>query len=416
MAKNEPFKTPGINLSRPAPIGTNGSVQQVNPAVYTDDTGNLVFRDNFVTKQLGVESLSLRDLYTRANGVFMQDGGIWFRDEKVSRPYSLKEIIDSCKKWKENLATGSLWWIGRTAFDHSACANLPRQDDPAGVNKVWSIDRFLSQENKFSNCLSPNPSAVYENLTNGQGKYKWFDVPGVELVIPPIADPYKVTMLLAKLAYSSYNQPEPIMFRLYDWTTQTELTRTSVINGSADKVMNPVSLSYFGRVPYSEGDDCFQEENCGCTEVQCVDGDPTCDTPDTGTIISSKFSQGARLIKVQFQVVNYQTNHWERTFGAEIDDTYLTESTLDAVVFDVNPNAKFAKKHGQEEFRNTDSIAVKFESPLTSTNYSVSLSSNRNINIWYLNKSTTGFTIKSELPFTGLVDWSIVNINPTSGS
>ena len=416
MSSNEPFRTPGMNLSRPVSSESSGLITEVNPAVYTDDNGNLTFRDDFVVNQLGRESVTLRELYTRAKGVYLKDNGLWFSDETVSRPYSLKEIIDSCKKWKENLATGSLWWIGRTSFDHSACANLPRQFDPTGPNKVWSVDRYLSQENKYSSCANPNPSAIYNDLTDGQGRYKWFDIPGIELVIPPIEDPYKVTMILSKLAYSSYNQPEPILFRLYDWTTQTELTRTSVINGCSDKVMNPVSLSYFGRIPYTDGTQCYKEENCGCSEIQCIEGDTTCDAPDTGTIISNRFSQGARLIKVQFQVINYHTNHWERVFGAEIDDEYLSESTIDSVVFDVNPNAKYAKRHGTVELRNTDTQIVTFETPMTSTDYSVSLSSNRNINLWYLNKSTTGFTIKAELPFTGFVDWSIVNINPSAGT
>lgn len=413
MANKDPLKTPGMNLTRPAPKSSTGDLDFVDVGVYTDNSGNLTFKDDFVVNQLGRESITLRELYTRAKGVSLRNGGLWFNDETVSRPYSLKEIIDSCKKWKENLTTGSLWWIGRTAFDHSACANLPRQFDPSGPNKVWSIDRYLATENRLSSCTTPNPTALYNNLTDGQGRYKWFDVPGVELVIPPVEDAYKVTMILAKLAYSSYNQPEPVIFRLYDWTTQTELTRTSVINGCGNKVMNPVSLSYFGRIPYEAGASCYQEEDCGCTTVQCIDGDTTCDAPDTGTIITSKFQQGARLIKVQFQVVNYHVNHWERVFGAEINNEYLAQSTIDAVVFDVNPNAKFAKMHSTIQFRNTDTAVVSFDTPLLSTDYSVSLSSNTNINVWYLNKSTTGFTIKAELPFTGLVDWSIVNINPT---
>lgn len=416
MANNDPLKTPGMNLSRPVPLDSTGDSSFVEAGVYTDDEGNLTFKDDFVVNQLGREQVTLRELYTRAKGVYLQDGGLWFNDEVISRPYSLEEIVNSCKKWKENLTTGALWWIGRTAFDHSACANLPRFNDPSGPNKVWSVDRFLASENRLSTCTQPNPTALYQDLTDGQGRYKWFDVPGVELVIPPVDDPYKVTMMIAKLAYGSYNQPEPIMFRLFDFTTQTELTRTSVINGCSDKVMNPVTLSYFGRIPYVDDLACYQEENCGCTEIQCVDGDETCDAPDTGTIITSRFAQGARLIKVQFQVVNYQINHWERVFGVEIDDVYLSESTLDAVVFDVNPNAKFAKKQGSVEFRNSDTAIVTFDQSLLSTDYSISLSSNVNINTWYLNKSSTGFTVKAELPFTGTVDWSIVNINPSAGT
>lgn len=414
---NKAFTTSGINLARTVPNGKSGTINDLETGIFTDSEGNLTFKDDFVVNDLGKSSLSLRELYTRAKGVYIgSDGGLWFNDETLSRPYSLNEIVNSCRRWKENLATGSLWWIGGTQFNHAACANLPRQTEPTGANKVWSIDRYLAEINQLSSCSNAEVSALYNNLTDGQGRYKWFDVPGIEIVIPPIEDEYKVSMILAKLAYSSYNQPEPVLFRLYDYTTQTELTRTSVINGCADKVMNPVSLSYFGRMPNPRSEEnCLAEENCGCVDITCIDGDETCDAPDTGTIITNRFGEGARLIKVQFQVINYQTNHWERVFGAEIDDEYLAQSTLDAILFDVNPNARFAKKQGTVQMSNTDTYIVTFDDPLQSTDYTIALSSGSNVNIWYANKSTTGFTIKSELPFTGFVDWSIVNINSSAG-
>jgi len=414
---NKPFNTSGINLARTIPAGASGTISDLDIGIYTDSEGNLTFKDDFVVNDLGKPFITLRELYTRSKGVYLgADGGLWFNDESLSRPYSLNEIVNSCRRWKENLASGSLWWIGGTQFTHAACANLPRQNDQTGPNKVWSIDRFLSEVNQLATCSSPDVMALYNNLTDGEGRYKWFDVPGIEIVIPPVEDSYKVSMILAKLAYSSYNQPEPVLFRLFDWTTQTELTRTSVINGCSDKVMNPVSLSYFGRMPNTANSaNCLAEENCGCVEVVCIDGDDTCAAPDTGTIITNRFAEGSRLIKVQFQVINYQTNHWERVFGAEIDDEYLAQSTLDAIIFDVNPNAKFAKKQGTVQLRNTDTYIVTFEQALQSTDYTIALSSGTNVNIWYANKSTTGFTIKAELPFTGFVDWSIVNINSDAG-
>jgi hypothetical protein len=220
-------------------------------------------------------------------------------------------------------------------------------------------------------------------------------------------------MILAKLAYSSYNQPEPIIFRLYDFTAQEELTRTCVINETSEKIMNPTCLEYFGTLPNVTGEEsCTLTEDCGCTNLECVVGDETCTSSDAGAVIATRYAEGSHLIKVQFQVINYHTNHWERVFGIEIDDVYLSDSSVDVVVFDANPQEKFTKKHGTETFNNESRKTISFDTELTSSEYSLALSCDKNINLWYSNKTSSGFVINSELPFSGEVDWSIVNINP----
>jgi len=410
------FFASGITLTKPAETGSSGSISDVSTALFIDSNGNLNFRDEYVKKILGKDSLSLKELYTRAKGVFVKEGKLYFKDESISRAYSLEEIIGACRRWKENLTTGSLWWLGRTSIDHAACANLPRFDDPTGMNYVWSVDRFLSQVNRLSTCGDDTPLTFYEKTVDpNTGLWRWWDVPGLELVIPPVTDQYKLGMIIAKLAYGTYNSPEPIIFRLYDQTAGKELARTSVIQGCEAKIMNPVTISYFGTMP-SSAEDCTAPENCGCVTIDCVTGDTACDAPDTGTTVLSKFSSGSHLLKIQFHVINYQPNHYERVFGIEQDGEYLSTSTIDAVVFDANPSDKFAKKQGTVQFNGESQKIVNFGTPMSSTSYSISLSSNRNINIWYDNKSETGFRINAELPFSGYVDWSIVNLNQNTGS
>lgn len=409
------FFASGITLTKPSETGSSGSISDLNTALFVDDKGNLNFRDEYVKKILGKDSISLKELYTRAKGTFYKEGQLYFKDESITRAYSLEEIVNACRRWKENLTTGSLWWLGRSAIDHSSCANLPRFDDPTGQNRVWSVDRFLSQVSKLSSCETPTPLTFYEKTIDPTtGAWRWWDVPGMEIVVPPVTDAYKLGMIIAKLAYGSYNSPEPIIFRLYDQTAGKELVRSSVQQGCQSKIMYPVTLNYFGTMP-STVEDCEAVENCGCVAIDCVTGDTSCDAPDTGAIIANKYESGSHLIKIQFHVINYQPNHWERVFGVEIDGVYLSTSTIDAVIFDANPMEKYAKKQGSAQFNGESQKTVTFEKPMSSTSYSISLSSNRNVNLWYDNKTSTGFKINSELPFSGYVDWSIVNLNANNG-
>lgn len=412
MGQKNPLEVTGLNMSELVQQSLNPMGEgMVRVGIYPDENGNLHFTDDFVRNVLGRDSVSLRDLYTRVNGIFSEDGQLFFKDETISRPYSLEEIIGACRRWKENLMTGSLWWLGRTEIDHSECANLPRKTDPTGEFKVWSVDRFLSQLTRTINCEDPTPLSFYEKTVDPlTGEWKWWDVPGLELVLPPVEDSFKVAMMFAKLSYKSYNSPEPIIFRLYDYTANKELARSAVVQGNEGQVMYPIPLTYFG--PIENVNECVAEEGCGCVQIECIDGDETCQAPDTGTIITKQFARNSHLIKVQFHVLNYHPDHWERVFGVEIDNTYLTTSTIDAVMFDVNPNARFTRKHNTVQFSGETEIAVTFETPLLSTDYAINLSCSKNINVWYDSKSTTGFRIRTESPFNGFVDWTIINLNP----
>lgn len=413
MTNKRPLEVTGINMSETVQQSLNpNDPRLVRIGIYPDENGNLRFTDEFVRNVLGKESVSLQDLYTRIKGIFSENGQLFFKDSTLSRAYSLEEIVNSCRRWRENLMTGSLWWMGRTSIDHFNCANLPRRTDPTGEFKVWSVDRFLSQLTRTINCEDPSPLTFYEKTTDPlTGEWKWWDVPGLELVLPPVEDSFKVAMMFAKLSYKSYNSPEPIIFRLFDYTANKELARSAVVQGCEGQVMYPVPITYFG--PIENVDECIQDEGCGCVQIECIDGDNTCSAPDTGTVITKQFARNSHLIKVQFHVLNYQPNHWERVFGVEIDDVYLSTSTIDAVMFDINPSARFTRKHNTVIFNGETELAVTFETPLLSTDYAINLSSNKNVNLWYDSKSTTGFRIRSELPFNGFVDWTIINLNPS---
>jgi hypothetical protein len=430
------YQTEGIAIKGPASSSSNGTIRDVDVGMFTDSSGNLVFRDKYITDILNRDGITLKELYNRVRGIYTQlnsagQSQLYFKDETVSRPYSLQEIVESCSEFRNNRVNGSLWWVGRHEIDHSLCANIPRINEPNGPNRLWSVDRFLAELNGITRCDTISPIDFFElTVDPNTGEPKWWDVQNLEIVLPP-SDSQKAVILMSKLAYMSFNSPEPIIFRLYDATAGVELVRTSSINANSGRILYPVPLTYFGPVPtinkrstfaqrsstFSSGSITNCEEDCGCNDISCIQGDPYC-TISTGEDISRIYGEGAHLIKVQFRVINYHPNHYERVFGQEIANDaengapeYLTTSTMDAVIFDISPDSRYSRQHGTETMDNTTSKDVTFETPFNSSSYSLTLTADSNVNVWYSNKTRFGFTINAELPFRGQVDWSVLNLS-----
>lgn len=398
----------------------------VNVGIFTDKFGNLVFIDEYVKNILGKEYVTLRELFIKNRGIFTRtnkDGKVElvFKDETVSRPYTLSEIINASQLWRKFLTSGSLWWIGGLDFDHRNCANLPRFGDENGQNILWSVDRYIHDLYKFNNCSSFDLNNIF--VDNKTQQPKWYDVQNLEIVLPP-TDRYKVMLLTAKLSFSSYNCDDPIFFRFYDATLGVELTRVAVVQSNKGKLLHPVYLCYFGPVPYVNrsqrftnptmiNNDLSCEKDCGCSEPSCQDIDPYCSTETVGS--KQIFTSGSHIIKVQFHITAYHNNHYERVFGLEYDNNgiveYITTSTIDCVIFNTSPDSRYTRQQGTIEFNGETEKKVLFKQPLSTNNYIINLTPNHNINCWYTAKSSTGFTIKCEMPFRGLVDWVTINNN-----
>jgi hypothetical protein len=429
MAVNKKaFQVNGVVLKGAADATSFNKLDNVDVGIFTDDNGNLVLRDKYITDILNKESITLKELYTRVRGVYSRinksnQAEILFKDETVSRPYSLNEIVSACQNWRKFLTNGSLWWVGRTEIDHSSCANLPRKDDTDGKLRVWSIDRYLAQLNNLNSCNTITSLSFFDmTLDKNTGDAKWWDVQNLEIVMPPV-DNFKSALISAKLAFGGYNITEPVMFRLYDATTNTELVRTAVTQSNTGKLVYPLPLTYFGPMPTGNNNSRFGnittmsntncEEDCGCDTVTCAPTDPYCTSTAPGAT-DKIFTTGSHLIKVQFRVIDYHPNHWERTFGVEFDNgsgesEYATSSTIDAVVFNTSPESKYTRMQGSVSLDGVTEVNVEFANTLSGTNYSITLSPDNNINCWYSAKTALGFTIKTELPFRGKIDWTIIN-------
>lgn len=406
MSSFKPFKSSGISFGD-------------DVGIFPTEDGQLVFTDNYVRNTLQKEHLSLREIYLKSNGVFNRDGRLYFKDSTVNREISLKELVDASNDSRDNFNSGNLWWMGRTSTDHSKCANIPLEDDPSGDNVLWSIDKFLTDFVNINAC--DNRQNVTKNTRNEDGDWLWWDVQGMEIVVPPITDPYKLALIFSKLYITLRNSGEPIVFRLYDATSRTELTRTSVLQANEGNITIPVTLNYFGpltlsnraRMSYNLKNDIIDcnesDEDCGCNDINCADEDPSCAIPSSSANIEI-FDQGSHLIKLQFFVDNFNDNYWDRILGHMSDNEYYTESNIEVAVFDSALDRRLTKQHGTAIMENTTETEVVFKHPLINNNYSISLCSNRNVNCWWENKTEVGFTIKSELPIDGRIDWIINKI------
>ncbi len=416
----KPFQTTGLSMGRI--IGNNNNATDYEVGIFPSENGELLFRDNYVRRVLGVDAISLKELYMKSQGIFYRDDKLYFKDGSISRPISLEEIVKSNRTLGENRNAGNLWWVGRQSIDHSNCANIPRQNNSRGINQLWSVDKFLSDVTGITNC---DDSGAFSNKSINQetGEWLWWDVQNLEIVVPPIEDNNKMAIIMAKLAYITCNSSEPIVFRLYDATARRELTRTAVVQENKGKIAFPVTLNYFGPLTMSQKAsnsitsnnfiDCSsQEEDCGCDDISCIEQDPSCALPSSNALIQS-FNDNSHLIKVQFHVTKFDTNFYNRVFGI-VDNTgeYFTRSNLDALVFDTSLNRKYTKQHGTINMNVETSKNVVLQLPLDTDQYTINLSCNKNINIWWSNKTGRGFTINSELPITGQVDWMITRINP----
>jgi hypothetical protein len=244
MSEDKKFAVDGLVLRGPASFGSNGLLTDVEMGVFINDKGDLIFRDNYIKNVLKRDSISLRELYNKNKGIFVEveDGveKLYFKDSTVNKAYALEEIINLCQSARRSLITGPLWWVGRTEIDHSECANIPiesEKDNPEAPNLLWSIDRYLSGVTDTKSCDSPSPMTFYEKTINPKtGEWVWWDVQNLEIILPAISDPYKLATIVAKLSYQTYNSEEPIIFRLYDATIGKELTRTAVIQANNGKI------------------------------------------------------------------------------------------------------------------------------------------------------------------------------------
>lgn len=433
--KPDPFIASGISLG--VPNSDAQTIENLDNVLFLDEDGNLHFKDSWISQQTyidgsPIQTVTLKDLWTRINGIYVKDGKLYFKDSSVSRSYSLKEIVDSYTNFKNKLTNGGIWWIGRTSINNSECNNIMvdlNGDPNLGQNvsggrvftktggsypsyatgtKCFSIDQYLS-ETTFTDG---------DYKTDSSGDLRWHDVPNLKLIIPPF-DSNKTFQLIAKTSLRLINIESPILFRLYDKTTETVLDSISLSNGGMDPSSQQQTLTFYGEM--TTYTDEFNRLNCSCPTTQQQE---------------SSEEEPSHELQVQFYINDQlSTNIFiqgceENPSGSgvcQLDDTttikydYLerrligvpnglsnepiNNSSIDCIIFDTTKSDKLGRKSGNISFNNQDLYKITFKTPFSDSNYSISLSCNKNINMFYSNKTSSGFTIRAEKKFTGTVDW-----------
>jgi hypothetical protein len=437
--KNDAFMADGISLGIPNSSAT--SIDAIDNAIFADSSGNLHFRDNFVKDLLDVngnpiKSLTLEDLYTRVKGVYVVDGKLYFKDSSVARAYSLKEIADAYINWKNKLTSGGIFWIGNTRATNEKCENLivnVEGDPNLGVNapEISGVGRIYE---KVSNVYPPQASgtktfSIDEYLNGLTGDYKldtdgtwlWHDIPNVKITIPPV-DANKAIVIIAKTNIRLIKAEKPIVLRLYDVTTGEELDRKAVGNDTALPVEQQPVLTFFGALPTyaaklealacqcptEEQKVAFKEEPPHEIIIQFHVDDKFDDSSEFHVYKTKVENISGSLFETVDDTTSIRYNGLERRligYPTAISDEPLVNSSIDVVIYDTNKNDSQGRKTGSKTFNNQDMVEVIFDSAFTNSEYSISLSCDKNINTWQTNKKSSGFIIRGEKKFSGTVDW-----------
>lgn len=427
---SEPFITDGISLGIPNQNAVD--ILTLDNAISVDSDGNLIFKDNY-TKTLtdingnALSFIKLKDLFERIQGVYSENGVLYFKDSTVTRPYSLKEIIDAYVQWKNKLTTGGIYWIGSTKITNTDCNNLmidvngepsvventtdgrlftklPETQNYTGNakgTKVFSLDRYFNELDDYDANIVPNGFAYTID-----GTQRWHDVPNLSIVLPPL-DVNKSCFILAKINIRLVSANSPIIFRLFDKTANVELDRKAINNSAASPVEQQPILTFIGTMP-----EFIAGNKVGC---KCDDGSDKIELQnDPPHTISVQFhTEDILTSDVNFECVDGNTEgiHYKALerrilgFPNSISDTPITNMSIDTIIFDVNKNDAVGRKSGNISFKNQNYTNITFGTPFTGSDYIINLSCNKNINTWYTNKKSTGFTIVAENSFTGTVDW-----------
>jgi len=282
----------------------------------------------------------------------------------------------------------------------------------------------------------------------------WFDVPDFYTVSPKISNETGISLLAALNVDILHRKKAKFEFRLFDSVAKAELDRISIESHDfkvfdrvgavvKDKIETvPIQLSYIGPVPeYTCNDSvvpvCSSEDSLNVRSHVSTNVENTY-SEDAVTeefkVITDRLKENNVQSKVQsdLEIINYNVPRifrvqW-RMVVDETDATLahkrdLTNIRFNSAVpraddFDISLNVysfgdvrkKKVLKAGVETFKNQTKkrINASFLTTSYSDAYSVVLSCNKNINVWYEEKTNDGFTIVSEKPLTGEVSW-IVN-------
>ena len=378
------------------PLQTAGLEFSTGEKIYIGDNGlTFVYKNGEV-----LEEITLEDLREKLTALSISDGQLQLKDTSTGKLVSLSSILGSTTNWQNTIRNGSLWWNGSQTTNHLEFANIPASETCSDTTPVlWSIDKDLARQD----LVSSNKTGC-----DADADWQWFDVSGLYMVIPAITDEFKIAHITSSIAYTSRNDISPVSFRLYDATSGTELSRVSVQNSNENYNTHTINLSYTDYVEKNIG--CSPTDSIGscgvCNDIECLDGDPYTFEPNNN-YTAIKYTGGQRLIKIQYHTEEVRKNHFDRIFGNYNDGNFGALSKINVVIYNSNSKPKDQGLYGSQTFSKENTKDIVFPQELDNNTYHIALSCNKNMNSWFSNKTSNGFTINVENKLDGIIDWMV---------
>ena len=184
---------------------------------------------------------------------------------------------------------------------------------------------------------------------------------------------------------------EPTQVQVRDVSTDTVLT-TGWISPESNNYA-PVNVSWVGTLEVL--DEETQDEN-GCSSA-----------------IWDAFNKKFFVIKEDALALNIHELALETVVegvsGSEPGNDFL-QGTINIVCIDNTVDDNTAIENGEVVFDNTDSVSVEFDTEMPNDEYSINLQSQEYNQLWYTDKSTKGFTVRSERTYTGSCFWTAIYV------
>lgn len=281
---------------------------------------------------------------------------------------------------------------------------------------------------------------------------KWFDLEDFYITTNKI-DNKKAISCNANLAVKVKHTSRPIILecRLIDTITNDILDITRVTSrreepehsigdyGNDKYTTVPIELNYTGPITQYDCEQSIdelledntlnvgehirlrQESNCA-TQV-CIDEDGNVLrqlVTDLFTGIDSEIIKQneskinvPRILRVQWRVVvpsdmaSPQVDDLDVFEFMGTDNNSIGESRINLSVYSIGDvTGKRVILKGVKNLDNTSKVQVLFDKPFPNSNYTITFSKDKNVNIWTTNKTSNGFTFETNRPIKCEINWS----------
>jgi len=295
------------------------------------------------------------------------------------------------------------------------------------------------------------------NIDFSKFNNRWFDIDGFYVTTQKISNETGMAVLASMNLDILHKKRAKFEFRLFESSSQQELDRITIETApSSDgdtfrqfKETVPVQLSYIGPSPLVT---CTEESFSKCIATSNLDVNSHVRVNATSLYstdaVSDKYAFMAdnlqqydllaknnddinyvdlkvpRVIRVQWRMI-MPDDYAGVTHSNDISDIRFEKSTdfkddfeMSVSLYDFEKTVKKNVRHkGVASFNKLSKkrIELDFMIANSSKDYSINLECSRNINVWYEDKTSSGFTIVAEKDFEGEVVW-VVSKQPNFGS